>query len=160
MIEKIFTGKSHEPSSRTKEVINTKINKFKDFTEVIVFAENFDVWYGKHEHKFVDTETGEIATKDKLREARLELLTAMHGKEYAETKIDLDGFRSKAESRKRAKDNFYGFALCNDWLYFCTFTVAKNDFESDDKATKYYWQLFREKLQRKFPDIKIRLFAI
>ena len=154
-ITRKYTGEPFAPSSRTKETYNTKINKFKHFTEVIIFNEPFDVWYGKMGYENVDSETGEKLTTKDLSKAKLEMIERTLGKEYAELHKELNEKRSQKESRKRAKDNFYGYALCNDWLYFCTFTIAKREFDSTDEATKYYWQLFREKLQRKFRNIKI-----
>lgn len=157
MIEKVSTRKPFEKSKRKMEQINTRINRFKHFTEIIVYNEIFDVWSGEKDYFYVDTDTGEKLSASK----RKELLDKIEIDEYAKMGIKLEidyeseYNRSEHESERRAKDNFYGYALCNDWLYFCTFTIAKNDFESDDESTKKYWKMFREKLQYKHPEIKI-----
>ena len=154
-IERKYTGEPFAPSSRTKETYNTKINKFKHFTEVMYFNEPFEVWYGKRDYENVDVETGEKVGVKELSQAKYEMIERTLGKEYAEAEKERLAERSQVESRKRAKDTFYGYALCNDWLYFCTFTIAKNDYDSSDDATKVYWKVFRQRLQRKFADIKI-----
>ena len=153
-IEKVSTLRPYEPSRRRIEKINTRINRFKHFTEIIVYAEPFDVISGAKDYYWVDTETGEKLSASK----RKEILDEIEIQEHAERGITLiieSDYRSEYESCRRAKDNFYGYALCNDWIYFCTFTIATNDFESDDQATKHYWKLFKMKLQYKHKDIKI-----
>ena len=140
---------------RRIETINTRINRFKFFTEIIIYNEPFTVGKGKQDFNWVDTESGEIISVQKKSEFLDEMEIADYASRGEILEINYDGSRSEHESERRAKDNFYGFALCNDWAYFCTFTIAKNEHKSDDENTKKYWKMFREKLQYKHPDIKI-----
>jgi len=153
MIEKVYKQKKpYEQSSRTKETINTRINRFKHFTEIIYYNEPFDVYSGSLDYHWVDTSTGET-----LNNRQKGFIERKLKSEIEEVPIEFfeDNARSNFESRRRAKDNFYGYALCNDWTYFCTFTISKNEYEHTDQATKYWWRLFRKKLQYHFPDVKI-----
>lgn len=64
--------------------------------------------------------------------------------------------RSREQSRLRALDSSYRYALSNTWAYFCTFTFDPKKVErTNDEACKHCWQLFRQRLQYLFPDIKI-----
>jgi len=157
-VGKIFKPKKpYERSKRKCETINCRINRFTHFTEYIYFKEPIEVWSGGFDYDWVDNETGEIISKQKRRE----IIDQEEIDEWASRGqlLVIDGeyayYRSLYESSRRAKDNFYGYALCNEWLYFCTFTVGKNDYDFSDEATKNYWKLFKMRLQYKFADIKI-----
>ena len=113
---------------KTRITVNTKINKFDDFYEILLYRETFDICFGTQSKK-------ELSPRDENTFYKNE--------------------KSYFDSTHRTKDKFYSFGLCNTWNYFCTFTVSVKEFESTDEATKYYWQVFRQKLQRKFPSIKI-----
>ena len=153
MIEKLYKPRQpFEPSTRQVATVNTKINRFKDFTETIYFKKDFDVIYGKKEYWLIDTTTGKLINNWDLARIRREQEKIFWGN-ILENEPDTE--RSLHESSRRAKDNFYGYAFCNDWKYFCTFTISKNEHAHDDNSTKYDWQIFRQKLQRQFPDIKI-----
>ncbi len=152
MIEKVYKPKRpYEPSSRTKETINTCINRFKHFTEIIYYNEPFDVYSGSLDYNWVDTSTGETLNNRQKGFIERQDLAEREGVpiEFFE-----DNSHSDRESRRRAKDNFYGYALCNDWVYFCTFTISKNEYDHTDNATKHYWTLFRKRLRYHAPDIK------
>jgi hypothetical protein len=48
---------------------------------------------------------------------------------------------------KRARENYWGYALCNHWHYFATFTVSKEKCNRyNDLSVKKLWQLFRKRL--------------
>ena len=106
MFEKVYKNPQGF-STRHKEIINTKINKFKYFTEVIVFEKEYDVWSGKMDHEIVNIETGELATKEQLRDRKHELMREIMGDEIAQFKIEEEAKRSKYESRKRAMADKY-----------------------------------------------------
>ncbi|MCL2228262.1 MAG: hypothetical protein FWC00_01105 [Firmicutes bacterium] len=154
-VERVLKPNAHLLSKQKREQVNTRINRFKFFTEIIYYHEPFDILTGKKDYNWVDTETGKIISASK----RKEITDQEQIDEYASRgeilEIDNGFDRSQYESCRRAKDNFYGYALCNDWVYFCTFTIAKSEHDHDDKATKYYWQMFRQKLQKRFPTVKI-----
>lgn len=60
------------------------------------------------------------------------------------------------DSRKRSLDNFYGYAYSNDWKYFVTLTIDPKQLDRTDRdVVMYAWQLFRQKLQYYFQDIKL-----
>lgn len=58
------------------------------------------------------------------------------------------------DSRKRTVQNFYGYTRSNDWQYFLTLTF-KNKNRLNDDQVEYLWKLFRQKMQYRFPSIKI-----
>jgi len=130
-------------TKRITKLINTSKNQFKDFAEIVFYKEPFEVTYGKMDKKTVAQRPRKFVNDGG------DLPTPIGDATYN------DLFESIKRSNRRAKDNFYGYGLCNRWDYFCTFTVSINDFESTDEATKYYWKLFKKKLQYRFPDIKI-----
>jgi hypothetical protein len=155
--QKVRKPNAYKMPQQRYEKKNTRINRFKHFTEIIYHNEPYDSVSGKKNYDWVDMETGEIVSHAKHSQLLDEMEIAQYKAQGEILEIDYSSnyARSEYESERRAKDNFYGFAFCNDWGYFCTFTIAVKKFESDDKATKYYWQIFRQKLQYKFPDIKI-----
>lgn len=64
--------------------------------------------------------------------------------------------RSREQSRRRALDNSYRYALSNDWSYFCTFTFDPKKIDvHNDGAIVYAWKIFRQRLQYRYPDVKI-----
>ena len=153
MIEKLYKPrKSFEPSTRSIMRVNTKINRFKDFTEFIYYKNPFDVLYGKKEYWLIDTATGKLVSNREIGKIRRQQEKQFWGNIL---EVEYDTERALHESSRRAKDNFYGYALCNDWNYFCTFTISKNEHAHDDTATKLYWKQFRERLQYHHPEIKI-----
>jgi len=147
--------KSAKSIPRPKKIINTRINRFKHFTEIIYYKEPFEVLYGKKDYEYIDLDTGEKVSARKHKEYQNNLEIQEHTSRGIKLEIVNDDERSQYESCRRAKDNFYGYALCNDWVYFCTFTIAKGEHEFGDNSTKYYWQMFRQKLQYYFRDVKI-----
>ena len=67
--------------------------------------------------------------------------------------------RTIFQSSKRACDNFYGYALANNWDYFATLTFSCEMVDRyDDDAVKYVWVAFRRALQSFDP--KIRILAV
>ncbi len=61
-----------------------------------------------------------------------------------------------SRSRRRALDNFLGYAYCNNFKYFITTTFDKTKVDRDNpKAVKYATKLFKEKLSYHFKDIAI-----
>ena len=71
---------------------------------------------------------------------------------------DVDDFNDSMEkNRRRATDKYFGFAYCNAWTHFFTFTFSPYlvDNRYDGEQTSYYWKLTRQTLQRFDPDVKI-----
>ena len=66
--KKIFTLRPFERSRRSYQTVNTKINKFKDFTEIIHYGEPFVVGFGKHDFYLVNGETGEKINNRKRKD--------------------------------------------------------------------------------------------
>lgn len=133
------------------KLVNTVINKFKDFTEIIYYKKIFEVRYGSQDYDIVESSTGEILKK-KQRNFFYdgETLKPLHDSATVQKMVE-----SIRASCRRAKDNFYGYGLSNHWDYFCTFTVSVNNHEHTDEATKHHWHVFRRRLQRACPSIKI-----
>jgi hypothetical protein len=57
-------------------------------------------------------------------------------------------------SGKRAKKNFYSYALCNGWEYFITLTFADADIRRDIKSVSSVWSEFQRYIKRCSPDAK------
>lgn len=56
---------------------------------------------------------------------------------------------------KRAKQNFYNYALSNEWEYFCTYTFEDLQARTDLSVLQDTWHSFTKSIKRKFPDLKI-----
>lgn len=56
---------------------------------------------------------------------------------------------------KRAKKNFYDYALSNEWEYFCTYTFADEQCRHDLTALQNTWKKFTRSIRCKYPDVKI-----
>ncbi|MCL2770759.1 MAG: hypothetical protein FWD89_00395 [Firmicutes bacterium] len=76
---------------------------------------------------------------------------------FTDKQFDMEKIKENIRrSRRRAKDNFYGYGLANDWDYFLTLTFSDELIDRyDDEAVKYVWKLFRQKLQRINKDVKL-----
>lgn len=129
-----------------KNQANVIINQFSDFEEMIVYKHNFCISNGSTVNTKVDrarkwfyNENGILIPKSEDSEV-FKLMQTIN------------------DSRKRSVDNIYSYALCNDWNYFVTLTFrhGKTQKLSDD-IVKQQWKVFRQKLQRYYPDIKILL---
>ena len=71
---------------------------------------------------------------------------------------DLDKYIEMMETdRKRATDIYYGFAMCNRWTHFFTFTVSprlvENRYDTDNAQA--CWKYTRKAMQRFDPDVRI-----
>lgn len=55
---------------------------------------------------------------------------------------------------KRAKKNFYNYALANKWQYFCTYTFNREDVRNDKDLLYLSWSNFIKSMRKKYPDIK------
>lgn len=55
---------------------------------------------------------------------------------------------------KRAKKNFYNYALANKWQYFCTYTFNREDVRNDKDLLYLSWSNFIKSMRKKNPDIK------
>ena len=123
---------------------NVVINEYKNTREVLIFKDAF--W----QRGTMDTNTNVDRGKNWMYDD--------HGV-LVPTEKNLNGDIFKLlnclkDSRKRATQNFYGYTRCNDWSYFLTLTLAKKDKLSEEQVN-YVWKLFRQKMQYRFPDIKI-----
>jgi len=114
--------------SRTNSMFfrgNTVANRFKNFTEIIYYKESFLYKKGDsgkniaRQRKFVYNENGE-------------LVKAINNVRYNDLLVSYE------KSSKRAKDNFYGYALSNEWKYFITLTVNPNKYGKNDIERKRY----------------------
>lgn len=67
-----------------------------------------------------------------------------------------DFLKSRHNSHKRSLDMSYRYALSNNWRYFATFTFSAEKVDRfNDSAVIYCWKLIRQRLQSRFPEIKI-----
>lgn len=56
---------------------------------------------------------------------------------------------------KRARHNFYSFALNYKWDYFCTFTFKDKEDRFDREKIKLLWKMFNNKLRAINPDYRL-----
>lgn len=64
-------------------------------------------------------------------------------------------YSSLSKCSNRAQDNYYGLALANKWKYFATFTISPDMCDRyNDTDVKGCWDLFRQRLVKKYPGIK------
>lgn len=133
---------------------NTIVNKFSEFTEVIIYKRPFDYFVGND--VYCDLETGEITKRqvDRVRRFIKDENGVLQPLRDSEKIQDIQ--KSIYNSCKRAKDNFYGYALCNRWRYFITLTFSPEKVDrNDDEELKYCWKKFRERLRYINRDVKI-----
>ena len=129
-----------------KNVANAIINEFSDFKELIVYKQNFSVPNACQVTKNADR------TRKWMYNENHVLVSKSEDSQLFKL-ID-----TLKDSRKRSVDNIYSYALCNDWNYFVTLTFRHGkEKKLSDEIVKKQWQVFRQKLQRYFPDIKILL---
>ncbi len=125
---------------------NVVVNKFIDLTELIVYKEPFIV----NANEYVDTS---IDRTRKFIYNENNILTPINDNVKI-TQLK----QSLKNSRKRALDNVYGYALCNDWNYFITLTFSEQYVDRFDlNGVNNLWKIFREKMQYYYSDIKILL---
>lgn len=125
---------------------NVIINHFKNQTEVIIYKKAFYVNHNKpnpnidRRRKFYYDENDELQAKDGF------------------TYNDL--IEHIPRSRRRALDNFIGYAMCNTWRYFITLTFdpRKIDRSKRSEVCKA-WELVRKKLQYRFPEVRTILIT-
>lgn len=123
--------------------INTIINNYTDFTEIVFYKSVFAIPDSTvvsdvdRSRKFIRDENNVLIPRD----------NTVSFEDYNITMFD---------SAKRAKDNFYGFALANNWHYFLTLTFDPKKVDRNDEiALRYCWKLFRQKLQYISKNVKI-----
>lgn len=123
---------------------NTVINDFGDGRKEIV--------YYKSDFKVMDKAVNiQVDTSKRFAEVGEYLVPRKPG-------ADLEAYIDMMEkNRRRATDIYYGFAMCNKWTHFFTFTVSpylvENRYDSDD--AKKCWEYTRKALQSFDPDVRI-----
>ena len=126
-------------------------NVFSDFIEIIHFKNDKNLITGNF-----DFETGEYLIKDIDRSRKFELLENGVLSPLTDSYKIENLQHTLKSSRKRALDNLFGYALCNEWSYFVTLTFSPKIVDREnDEDIKYHWALFRQKLQYYFKNVKI-----
>lgn len=124
---------------------NCILNKYLDYSELVVYPESFVCNYEHREN--VERDTRRLF-KDKNG-------IYAPNKEGATIQRLAD---SLAKSGNRALDMIKGYIQCNEWQYFITLTFSPKQVDrKDKKAVNYCWQKYKQNLQYMFPDIKILL---
>lgn len=156
-------GVTFKPSEsfEYKFMVNTVINSFQDFIEIIYYKQPFTITEGEKKFQYLDMKTGELLKTISSRKRLLEenedgvLIPSSDSVTIESIKNSLK------ESRRRYLDNFYGYALSNDWDYFITFTIAEKQANgmfinrNNDDVMKLLWSKFQNKIKHRFRDIKI-----
>lgn len=126
---------------------NVIINKFNNFTEIIEYKKAF----------FVNT-TGASTSVNRTRKFKYDENELLQPARDDVTFNEL--FMLNVRSRRRSLDNFFGYALCNSWRYFITFTFDPSKIDRSKRSeVNKAWESVRKKLQYRFPDIKIILVS-
>lgn len=137
------------------KLYNIVKNTFVQFDEYIVYHDYLKILYGNFGG--IDVETGEVFLK-KISNKRKYFVEDDILKPIDANSCTLKALKhTLLSSRKRALDNLFGYALCNEWDYFLTLTFDPKKVDRDnEKAILYAWQQFRQYLQRKVcKDVKI-----
>jgi hypothetical protein len=127
---------------------DTVVNDFgKNRTEIIIYKKHFQ-WLADYENYSLDL-TRNFKPIDDEKYGRL-LLPLTEDARMSTLLSTLE------DTSARAQDNFYGYALSNQWKYFFTYTFDKTKVDRyDDDEVISLWSTFRRKAQREDPDIKI-----
>lgn len=121
------------------------INKFKDFTTIIQYKKPF----------FINT-----GNSNKLIDRRRKFYYDENNElQIARADVSFnDLINHESRSRRRALDNFFGYALSNTWDYFITITFDPKKVDRANRlSVNYAWELLRKKLQYRNPDVKIEV---
>ncbi len=141
-ITQAFKNIKHIQSTPRANVV-CRQNKFN--TEILHFAEEFST-------------VGNRSTAPRKRlffyDSTLDVVRAINPDNEKSTITNL--LKSRNKNHKRALNSFLDYGQNNEWQYFFTITFdpRKIDSTKQDKV-KYAWKLFRQKLQYKFPDVKV-----
>ena len=139
--------------SKTCHTYNTIINDYPDFREVIFYKDSFKVFRGSD--LSIDINTGEVFKKEIDRTRKFKQINGVLVPTTSSATIDKLSNTIK-QSRKRALDNLFGFALSNDWQYFLTLTFSPEFVDRDNEEDiKYTYSKFRQTLQYYNADVKI-----
>lgn len=126
----------------SKDVI---VNRFRNFTNVIQFKRPFLVVKGLTNDSKIDRRR-----KFKWSEDDSKLEIAKSGVTFNDLETNLN------RSRRRALDNFFGYALSNKWKYFITITFDPLKINRKNRSDiMYAWKTLRQKLQYHFKGIKL-----
>jgi len=128
-------------------------NSFDNMTEIVIYHNGFNVTTGNCSG--INTETGELLLRGGAKRKFINnngVLQPTNDNFYS-----IDSLQHTIKnSRKRALDNIFGYALSNKFNYFLTLTFdpSKVDREEDDSC-KYAYKLFKQKLQYIYKDVKL-----
>lgn len=129
---------------QSKNKANVVINEYMHEKEIMIFKDSF--FY-----------RGDIKVDTNIDRTRNWIYNDLGVLEPTEKNLNgtiFNLYNSLKDSRKRTLQNFHGYVRSNAWSYFLTLTFKDKDKLSEDEVG-YLWQLFRQKLQYRFPDIKI-----
>lgn len=133
-------------STFTGNKANTIINQFSDFDELVIYKKDFPVPDSASVNTSIDRARKWFYNDDHI------LIPKSEDSEIFKL------METIRDSRKRSVDNIYSYALSNDWNYFVTLTFKHGkEMKLSDDLVKQQWKIFRQKLQRYYPDIKILL---
>lgn len=135
---------------------NCVINTFKDFEEVVIYKDSFEVISGNTHLYSLDPETGEIYLKNLVdRSRKFKEIQGILVPQKDNARIQ-DLKESMSNARHRALECIYGYVLSNEWKYWITLTFSPAILDrNDDDQVKYHWSLFEKKMKYYFPDVKI-----
>lgn len=122
---------------------NVVINRFKNFTEVSVYKRPFFIYTGSSKDNADRTRKFKYDENGVLQIAK-------------ENVTFNDYLDNQPRARRRAFDSFIGYCLSNEWDYFITLTFDPRIIDRTKRDDVLYaWELFRKKLQYRFPDVEI-----
>lgn len=130
---------------RHYDIVNATINNHEIYDEIILYNEEFKVL----------TDSLNLPKVERAR--KFETVNGITKPLFSDAFFS-DYNKCQQKSSKRSLDNFYGYALNNDWEYFLTLTFSPDSVNrQDDNAVKNIWTKFLKELKYKCPDGKILL---
>lgn len=142
-----YTQQDFDNEIQYSNARNLIVNQFKNFVNVIEYKRPFFI-----------NEGGTSSNVDRRRKFKYDntgdLQIARDGVTFNDL-IDSDN-----RSRRRALDNFFGYAFSNTWRYFITITFNPNKINRHSREDiNYAWKLLRQRLQYRNKDIHILIVS-
>lgn len=123
---------------------NTIINDFKNRTEIVVYKQAFST------NPQID-----MTKVDRSRKWEYDMDNKLKLKDENIIDEDFNKLTQRLErSRRRALDNFLGYAYSNEWKYFVTITFDKDKVDRNNPVVvKRCYKYFKERVQYRFPEV-------
>lgn len=138
-----YTQQNFDRDIQYSNARNVIVNKFKNFTTIVEYKRPF----------FINDGSKSNLNVDRRRKFRYDENNEIQISREGVTFNDL--LDNISRSRRRALDNFFGYALSNTWRYFITITFDPNKINRHSREDiNYAWKLLRQRLQYRNKNIQ------